>query len=167
MAFERPDDIFDSSAVTGIPLFTGEFMERILEALDFVPDQYTLDIEVHFEDMSGFSEAQLSELYRKNAVLRFKKELRLVHRKNRLALMLCGSGLTFVLISIILSRFWTEESVVREIVFYLLDIVATVPFWGAMDIYFIQGSEKLKRASSMKKRALTVSFRQKLNGNCQ
>ena len=82
-------------------------------------------------------------------------------RRNRLVLILCAIGLVFVLLSVWLDRLWTNEGTVKNIIFFILNIVATVPFWGAMDIYLVKGSEKRKTAANIRKRFNSISFQRK------
>ena len=80
--------------------------------------------------MEGYSEECLEEIFRKNIMLALQIRLQKARRQNRLALILCGVGLVFILLSSWLRRLWMEEGTVRDIVFFNLNIIATVPFWA-------------------------------------
>ena len=82
-------------------------------------------------------------------------------RRNRLVLLLCMAGLAFVLLNVWLDRLWTDEGTAKSIVFFLLDIVATVPFWGAMDLWLVKGGEKRRTAANIRKRFGSISFHRK------
>ena len=108
--------------------------------------------------MEGYSEECLEEIFRKNIMLALQIRLQKARRQNRLALILCVVGLVFILLSSWLRRLWMEEGTVRDIVFFILNIIATVPFWGAMDIFLVDGSERRKTAADISKRFDSISF---------
>ena len=161
LEFESPSEIFSPAVQSGIPVMSEEFLARIINTFDYIPDRYKLDISVSFGDLEGYSEERLEEIFRKNLMLELRILGQKVHRRNRLVLILCGTGLAFILLTSWLNRLWTEEGTVKDIVFFILDIVATVPFWGAMDIYLVEGSEKRKTAANIRKRFHSISFRRK------
>ena len=76
-------------------------------------------------------------------------------------MILCGIGLAFILLSIYIGSVWTEESVAKDIVVYILDIIATVPFWGAMEICIIDNRERRRKLSNIRRRFNTIEFRRK------
>jgi len=84
----------------------------------------------------------MEDICRKNILLETKTRNRIAHDHNRLALNLCLTGVIFILLSIWINSIWKEESILRDIVAYVLDIAATVPFWAAIEIYFIDNSER-------------------------
>ena len=161
LAFDSLSDIFSPAVQANIPILNEEFTAWLFSAFDAVPDKYKLDITVSFNDMEGYSEESLKEIFRKNILLALRVRGQKTHRQNRLALTLCIIGLVFILATVLLGQVWTEESTVRDIVFFILDIVATVPFWGAMEVYLIDGSERRKTAANIRKRFNSISFRQK------
>lgn len=160
LEYEKPEDIFDTSAATKTPLITAEFIENLIGTFDRVPDRYKLNIEVTFENLDGYTEAELSDICRKNILQETKTRVRLTRRQNGLALALCGAGILFILLSIWVSNIWNTESIAKEIVVYVLDIVATVPFWGAMEIYLIDNREKRRKITNITRRFHTIDFRQ-------
>ena len=156
--FEKPEEIFDTNAVTKTPLMTEEFIESLIGAFDRVPDKYKLNIRIAFDDLDGYSEEQLVDICRKNFMQETKTRIRYAYRQNRLAVALCGIGLFFILLSIWLGSVWTAESTVRDVVLYILDIVATVPFWGAMEICIIDNRERRRKILNIKRRFHTIEF---------
>ena len=161
LAFDSPSDIFEPTVHAGIPVLSEDFLTWLINAFDYIPDRYKLDISISFSDLEGYSEERLEEIFQKNLMLELRILGQKVHRRNRLVLILCGTGLAFILLTSWLNRLWTEEGTVKDIVFFILDIVATVPFWGAMDIYLVEGSEKRKTAANIRKRFHSISFRRK------
>ena len=84
----------------------------------------------------------MEDICRKNILLETKTRNRIAYDHNRLALNLCLTCVIFILLSIWINSIWKEESILRDIVAYVLDIAATVPFWAAIEIYFIDNSER-------------------------
>ena len=158
LAFDRPSDIFSRTVQAGIPVLSREFLAWLMNAFDYIPDRYKLDISVSFSDQEGYSEERLEEIFRKNILLELRILGQKARRRNRLVLILCLTGLLFILLTTWLARLWTDEGTGRDIVFFILDIVATVPFWGAMDIYLVEGSEKRRTAANIRKRFNSISF---------
>ena len=161
LEFHTPSEIFSSTVQAGIPVLSGDFLTRLYNAFDFIPDRYKLDINVFFSDLEGYSEERLEEIFRKNMLLELRVLTQKARRRNRLVLLLCVIGLAFILLTAWLNRLWTSEGTAKDIVFFILDIVATVPFWGAMDIYLVEGSERRKSAANIRKRFNSISFRRK------
>ena len=158
LAYPSPSEIISQTVRTGTPLLSEEFLSRLLAAYDDIPDRYKLDISVTFNDLEEYSEEQLKEIFRKNMLLNLRILNQKARRQNRLVLVLCAIGLVFILLSVWLDRLWTEESTFRNIAFFFMDIVATVPFWGAMDIYLVEGSKRRKNVANIRKRFNSISF---------
>ena len=158
LEFSAPSEVFSPTVQAGIPVMSEEFLTQLLNLFDFVPDRYKLDISVSFSDLEGYSEELLEEIFRKNLMLTLRILARKTRRRNRLVLALCMIGLVFILLTTWLARLWTDEGTGRDIVFFILDIVSTVPFWGAMDIWLVEGSERRKTAANIRKRFNSISF---------
>ena len=158
LEYETPEEIFDENADTKTPMMSEEFIERLGAAFDKVPDRYGLNIRVAFDDLNGYTEEDLATICRKNILQETRTRVRLAHRQNLLALALCGVGLAFILLSIWVGSAWQTESLAKEVVVYILDIVATVPFWGAMEIYIIENREKRRRITNITRRFHTIEF---------
>ena len=156
--FEKPGDIFADCAGTTTPLVSADFIECLYRCFDFIPDKYKLDIHIRFDDMEGYTEEELHEIFRKNILLEAKVRFRLSRRQNRLALALCAVGLLFIAGYVLVCSLWEGESALKEIVTFVLEIAATVPFWGAMEVYFIDNSEKRKKALNIRRRFRSVTF---------
>ena len=163
--FHAPSEIFSPTVQAAIPIMSEDFLAQLFNTFDFVPDSYKLDIRIFFSDLEGYSEERLEEIFRKNMMLTLRILGQKTRRRNRLVLILCAIGLVFILLTTWLNRLWTDEGTVRNIVFFLLDIVATVPFWGAMDIYLVKGGKRRKTAANIRKRFNSISFHRKNNLN--
>lgn len=161
LEFESPSEIFSSVVQSDIPIMSEEFLLWLFNAFDFVPDRYKLDIGIFFSNLEGFTEERLEEIFRKNILLALRIRVQKVHRRNRLAMILCGIGLIFILLSVWLNRIWTDDGTVRKVLLFILDLVATVPFWGALNICLIDGSERRKTVANIRKRFNSISFHRK------
>ena len=128
LAFETPSEIFSSTVQSGFPIMSEEFLTWLYNTFDFIPDKYKLDINIFFTDLEGYTEEELEEIFRKNRLLVLRILGQKARRRNRLVMILCAIGLVFILLTAWLNRLWTGEGPARDIVFYVLDIVSTVPF---------------------------------------
>ena len=161
MEYEKPGDIIESSAVTKTPRMTSDFLEDLINKFDYVPIKYKVHLLITFENMEGYSEAQMVDICSKNILLETKARYRIASDHNRLALYLCATGLVCILLATWIGNVWKEESRLRDIVSYILDIVATVPFWAAMEIYFIDNAERRRKLLNLSKRFKKIEFRRK------
>ena len=161
LAFDSPSDIFAQTVHAGTPVLSGEFLALLMDSFDYIPDRYKLDISVSFSDLEEYSEEDLEEIFRKNMMLQLRILGQKTRRRNRLVRILCVIGLAIILFGAWLNRIWANEGTAKDTVFFVLDIAATVPFWGAMDIYLVEGSERRKTAANIRKRFNSISFRRK------
>ena len=161
MEYEKPGDIIEPSAATKTPRLSDDFIEDLINTFDYLPLKYKLHIQVAFDDLDGYSEEQMEDICQKNLMLETKTRYREARGHNRLAIYLCLAGIVCILLSIWVNNIWTEESTLREIVVYVLDIAATVPFWAAMEIYFIDNSERRRKLLNLKKRFAGIEFHRK------
>ena len=159
--YASPDDIFDESIRTKIPMMSQDFIDRISESFDLAPTSYKLNFRLFFDSMEGYSSEELSEIAHNNLLLLSRLHSEQVKKQNCLALMLCAVGALFILLTIILNNLWTKDSLISQIVYFVLDIASTVPFWSAADIYFTAGTEKRKQVSNLLHRFLEISFEER------
>lgn len=158
LEYEKPSDIIKSNAATKTPWLTDDFLEDLINIFNYIPLKYKLKIRIAFDDLDGYSEEQMEDIFQKNLMLETKSRNRDARGHNRLALYLCLIGVLCILLSIWVNRIWTDESTLRDIVVYVLDIAATVPFWAAMEIYFIDNSERRRQLVNLKKRFAGIEF---------
>jgi len=161
MEYENPSEIFDQNIITKIPRMSVDFIDTIIGAFDFVPNKFKLDILVRFDDMEGYSGEELEEIYKKNIMLEVGILKRRGDRQNKLALTLVALGLVFIFFSIYIGSVWTDGGMAADIVAFILDILATVPFWGATEIFVVDGNEKRQTASNLAKRFQNITFEEK------
>ena len=163
--FDKPSEIFDRNAVTKIPLMGEDFLSWIIRSFDSVPNDYKLDIRVFFNDLEEYREDELAEICKKNILLETVIYRRKAGRLNRLALSLCALGLVFVLASIGVNVWWDSDSIAKQIIAFIMEIAATVPFWSAVDIYFVKNGEKRRNAANFVRRFHNIAFYKKETAN--
>ena len=161
MEYENPSEIFDQNILTKIPRMSIDFIDMVIGAFELVPNKFKLDILVRFDDMEGYSRDELEEIYRKNIMLEIGILKRREDGQNKLALTLCALGLIFFFVSIYVGSVWTDGGTAADIVAFVLDILATVPFWGATEIFVVDGNEKRQTASNLAKRFHKITFEEK------
>ena len=156
--FSTFDEIFDESADTKIPRLNADFIEWIEQSFDYVPNRCKLDFEIMLDDPGNNTVKELEEFSRANILLELKAYAARKKRENGIALSLCVSGLLMILLSILINRLWNSEGTIKEIVTYVLDILATVPFWGAADIYFVENRTSRYRVMNYIRRFRKICF---------
>ena len=158
MEFQSPDEIIKSGTISKTPMMTDEFLDDVVGMFDLVPDTYHLDLRMVFDEMGGYTKEQMTQIFDKNILLITKSRNRIAHRHNMLALYMFGIGALLILLFVWLSNIWTKESQARTIAEFILEIVATVPFWAAMEIYFIDNSERRRTLMNLKRRFHRIEF---------
>lgn len=158
MEYESPDEILKSSTTSKTPMMTEEFLEEVVGMFDLVPDNYHLALRLVFDEMGGYTKEQMTEILKKNIMLVIKSRNRIAHRHNMLALTMVGIGILLILLFVWISKIWTEESEARSIAEFILEIVATVPFWAAMEIYIIDNSERRRTLMNLRRRFRRIEF---------
>ena len=161
LEYDKPAAIFDCSTVSKTPKMSDAFIDWVIRCFDLVPKKYKLDVDIVFDDLDGYTEEELSEICAKNIFLEIKIRKRRSNRENRLALSLCAVGLLFILASIYIGSVWTDGGTAQEVVMFVLDIFATVPFWAAVEIYVVDSSEKRETVKNLLRRFHAVTFRRK------
>lgn len=142
-------------------MLNDDFVDWVDRSFDMVPDRYKVDLSVTFDDLEGYTEVELYDICTINLEHEVKIQAREVSRYNRLALALCGVGLLLLIAFILVTALWEGDSTIKTIVTFQLEILATVPFWGAVDVYFIQNGAVRRRARSLAKRFHAISFHRK------
>lgn len=156
--------IIDGNRISKTPILSDDFTEQIESAFDLVSPKYKIDLTVRFSDMSGYTEEQFSEIFRKNIDLKCKRKFYAKRGKNKIAFGLIGIGVAFFLAMMLISRLWNTESVWKEIFIYVSDIATTVTFWEAMTILVVEQKEKRAYLRNLKTRFASMRFISKEGG---
>lgn len=161
LTYKSPDEIVDPNHATTQPMLTQDFLLTMEEAFDLIPEKYKVKIDVAFDDLAGWDPAELSDICRCNLLLRTKMYYQKARSHNLLAGCMCIVSLFFIILSALLSRVWNDGGFLNSVVFFFLDIVATVPFWCATEIYFVDNKEHRRRAAGLVRRYEMTVFHQK------
>lgn len=159
--YDKPDDIFDSNTKTKTPMLSDEFIEWLNAAFEYAPRKYRIDLIVKFDDLNGYTEAQLEKIFERNIGLEFKRTNRKTSMRNKIAFGLIAIGLLFLLSLILITNLWKDESVAREAFIYVFDIVTTVTIWEAMTILIVENAERNNYMRSLAKRFKKIEFLKK------
>ena len=133
--FKKATDIFDVTYLSETPILSDEFISWIQSAFDIVPAKYRIDLSVTFDDLCGFEEKELKEVFLKNTLLEYKSRSGVHRKRTKTAYFLIGVGITVLIGMILLGTLWDSESVLKTILSYAADIAATVTIW-----YFLKQS---------------------------
>ncbi len=161
LEFKEPKDIFDTNAITKLPVLSDDFMDWLGTSFKYAPKNYKIDIDVSFDNMDGFNEEKLKDVFFKNMVLEAKKAMNRKRLKNRIAIILVCIGLAFLIPMLLLLGLWQNGGVAKDIVSYILDIAATVTIWEALTILIVENSEHTHIVKRMIERFDSISFHQK------
>ena len=127
-------------------------MEFVHKSFYLAPSKYKVDLTVSFDDFEGYTDEDLYSIFKKNMVLSTKGIVKEMRMQDMLALSLCVLGFIIIFISILVSRLWKEGGLAKEIVAFLLEILSTVPFWSACDIYFVGNGAFRRKGRNYAKR---------------
>ena len=161
LEFSEPEEIFDKNSITKVPVLSDEFFSWIQSSLEYTPNDYKLNIDIKFDDMKGYTEQQLKEIFNKNLGLEFKKNHRQKKSKDLIAYGLIAIGIVSLISMLLITWLWTQESLFREIVTYVLDIATTVVIWEAMTMLLVENKERRSYLKNILIRFGNISFGEK------
>ncbi|MCI7402118.1 MAG: hypothetical protein MSH40_05525 [Christensenella sp.] len=161
LEFSEPEEIFDKNSITKVPVLSDEFFSWIQSSLEYTPNDYKLNIDIKFDDMKGYNEQQLKEIFNKNLGLEFKKNHRQKKSKDLIAYGLIAIGIVSLISMLLITWLWTQESLFREIVTYVLDIATTVVIWEAMTMLLVENKERRSYLKNILIRFGNISFGEK------
>lgn len=156
--FERPSEIFDRNYDFKIPVLSDDFLDWIGSTFSMVSSKYKLDLTVSFKDMEGYDPDTLEDIFRKNLELELKIRRKKAFQKNKVAFWLIGVGVLFFLVRMLISRFWLDDSVLREIFIYVSDIATTVTFWEAVVILVVDQKERRESMAQLARQFSSIRF---------
>ena len=159
LIYDTPRDLFDNNFATARPVLTDDFFDWINYVVDAVPKKYRIDLEVCFKDLEGYSVEQLTDNFKKNVILQYKTGETAKKRKNRIAFILIGTGVTFFVANILAGHLWTDGGLVKDIAAYVADIAATVTIWEALTILLVDRTEDTGRKRDYLTRFEKIEFK--------
>lgn len=162
LKFDKPSDIFDTNAITKLPVFSDDFLDWLKSAFDFAPKKYKIELEIRFNDMQGYDDKSLQEIFRKNMMLEFKKNESKARAKDRIAYSLIAIGVVFFVAMMLITSLWKNGGLLKDIFSYVADIATTVAFWEAMCILVVENKERRSYMANLVGRFSKISFGDKV-----
>lgn len=156
--FDKPSDIFDTNAITKLPVLSDDFIDWVKASFEYAPKKYTIDLDVSFKDMEGYSEEELKSIFFKNMILESKKAVKKISLKNKIAISLIIIGVTLLVGMILLLSLWKDGGALKEVISYVLDIATTVTIWEAMNILIVENKERRTYYKNLIKRYGDIKF---------
>ena len=161
LKYDRPSDIFASNALTKTPILDPEFFDFIKSSFELIPNKYKVDFDVKFADMEGYSEEQLSDIFKSNVLLEAKRSSRDTRSKNKIALSLLVIGIVFLIGLILLETLWGADTPIYKIITFIIEIGAWVTTWEALGIMIIRNKEKRTLKYNLLRRFNSITFGKK------
>lgn len=142
LEFAKSSDIMDTNAITKIPVLSDDFIEWIIAAFQYAPRGYRIDLDISFDDLEGYQEDDLKDVFFKNMLLEAKRHMKDTLKKNHIAFGLIAIGSILLISMILLLGLWQDGGIAKEIISYIFDIATTVTFWEAMTILIVETKQK-------------------------
>ena len=161
LTFSNPKDIFDNNAITKIPVMSDDFFERMISAFEYAPKKYKIDLDIEFDDLDGFKEEELHDIFVKNLVLEGKRNARKTVSRNKTAFSLVVIGLVCLIALIMIQALWDGENIAKTIVTYVVDIASTITFWEALTILLVESKEKRDYGRNLINSFNSIRFKKK------
>lgn len=159
LLFNNPKEIFSDNYISSTPLIKEEFMNQMLNAYYLIEHKYSVNTIIEFIDLDGYTEEELKTIFMKNLLYKAKVDNNKDKSTNRIGISLLLSGIIFLVALILIELIWKNESFIRTIVFYVMDILSTVTLWEALTILIVQRKEKNKTYVEIIKRMGNVIFK--------
>ena len=161
LEFKKPTDIFDINSISKMPILSDDFISWIASSFDMAPQGYKINLEVSFDDLEGYDNDTLKNIFRKNMMLEFKKTREKAHTKNLIAFSLIGIGVIFFIAMFLIVNLWENGGVAKDIFTYIADIATTVTFWEAMTILVVENKERRSYMKNLYSRFSNIEFKKK------
>jgi len=161
LEFKKTTDIFDINSISKMPILSDDFIDWISSSFDMAPHNYKIDLEISFDDLEGYDNDALKNIFKKNMMLEFKKTRGQSHTKNLIAFSLIGIGIVFFTAMLLVSNLWKDGGVSKDIFAYIADIATTVTFWEAMTILVVENKERRSYMKNLYSRFANIEFKKK------
>lgn len=156
--YDSPEDLFDRTCLTKIPLLSQETLGYFLSVFGMVPSKYKVDLTLRFDDLGSYTEEQLKDIMEKNLVLELMSKESATRKRDRQAYWFMAGGILSFFIMFMIHVFWTSESIWSELLFYLLDILTTVFLYEAVTILSLERKEKLAVVKNLRDSFSAIHF---------
>lgn len=161
LEFEKPSDIFDKNSITKTKILSDDFFEWIKSSFEYAPKKYKIALDIYFDDLEGYSEEELQNIFHKNMLLEAKKSINYAGLKNKIAIGLIITGTISLISMILLMSLWANGGIAKEIISYIFDIATTVTFWEAMTILIVENKEKRDLTKNYLRKYKSIAFHKK------
>ena len=158
LLYHSPEDLFDLSCATKTPLLKRDTMANILNVFGLVPPKYKVDLTLRLDDFGPYTEETLISTLVKNFDLGLKGEEASLKKRDKQACGFLIAGILSYLLMFMSRWFLGEETVWRELFFYLFDIITTVSLYEAMTILTLEKREKLSEIKNLHDKFSAVHF---------
>lgn len=119
LEYTSPNDIFDTSLITKVPVLKDEFLTKISSAFSYVPQKHKINLEVYFDDIGHYTNKQLEDIFKKNIELQFRKNLIRQRQKNNIAISFSVAGILFFLLMLIFNN-TLNDGLIKDIIIYVM-----------------------------------------------
>lgn len=158
LKFEKPSDIFDVNYISKLPVLSDDFLDWIGSVFKLIPLKYKIDLTIEYDDLEGWDEEQLLDVFKKNIMLEYRSAKNIEKRKNLIAYGLIGAGSIMFIAMILISSLWHADSLLKDVFIYISDIATTVAFWEAMYILVVERGESGFRRKGLAYRFASIKF---------
>ena len=161
LKYETPEDILDGTCISDTPLLSLEALEYIRNLFGMVPSKYKMDLTLHFDNFSDYTEEELDNILKKNLALELKSKVYADRKRDKLAYCFIIAGVLSFLLMFLIKKVWVSESVWSELCFYLFDIITTVSLYQAVTILGLEKKESLAVIKNMYDSFSAIHFESK------
>ena len=161
LAFSSPDDIFEETYITKTPLVSDVFLEEIRKIFATVPNSLKVDMTLYFDDMGGYTEEELANIFSANLKREYGVILTEYKKRQITAISMMAIGIVFFVLKTFLGHIWTDESFWNSLLIYFCDLAATVTIWEGLTILIIEQRQETRYLTNLKNRFGKIRFTKK------
>ena len=158
LEYNNPEEIIDKNYATKEPVFTKDFMSKVASSISRASAKYDIDITVRFDDMGGYTEEELKDIFCDNIRLEVKSQLVSNRNRYRIAFGLISIGIVFFAAMLLVNKLWDGDSIWRDLFVYVSDITTTITFWEAVRIIVVEQKEKRTYIKNIRSRFSEIHF---------
>jgi len=137
LQYNSPKDIFDFNMISKKPTLTDDFLDWFKYCVSLAPNNYKVELSVYFDTLDGYLTDEIRDYFVSNLILNSKVYQIEKRKKGKIALSLSLVGLVILILSLFVNNVF-NDSLLKTILTYVLDIGATVTFWEALNILVVE-----------------------------
>lgn len=144
LEYQKPSDIFTPNIGFKIPLYTEDFFDWIENfILYYAPSNYKIHLDVTFDDLEGYTEEELEDIFRKNILLESRRSRNISHINNYGAIGLLILGLIMLFSMVFVFHYWKDDnSLIREMLRYVVDVATMLIIWESITIIVVDNNKR-------------------------